>query len=144
MSVMEDQVSRSAKTGAELDARYGRTVGDRWRTRLLWLVAAVGLAVVLVAWLVWGGLFEAPAQLEARNAGYEVLAPDEIKIQWNLTVPPGTATSCAVQALNAQFAVVGWKVVEVPPSQLRTRTLSEVVRTSEQPDSGLIYRCWLN
>lgn len=144
MTVMEEQAPGPADTAAELDERYGRTAGDGRRTRLLWLGTAVVFAVVLVAWLVWGGLMGAPAELQARNAGYEVIAPDEIEVSWNLTVPPGTATTCAVQALNAQFGVVGWKVVDVPASEQRTRTLTELVRTSEQPDSGLIYRCWVN
>ncbi len=128
----------------DLAERYGRTNRDSRWVRVLAIATAIGFAVVLTAWLIWGGLLGAPAQLEARNSGYTILGDDQIEIRWNLTVPPGTPTQCAVQALNERFAAVGWKVVDVPASEQRTRTLSELVRTTERADSGLIYRCWLN
>jgi hypothetical protein len=48
-----------------------------------------------------------------------------------------------VQALSDKFAVVGWKVIEVPPSDLANRSFTEVVRTSELATTGLISNCWL-
>ena len=38
-------------TASELDARYGRTPARRTRTRFVAIGAAVGVAVVVVAWV---------------------------------------------------------------------------------------------
>jgi hypothetical protein len=48
-----------------------------------------------------------------------------------------------LQALNEQFAIVGWKIVELPPGGDRTRAFVENIRVTEPAVTGLIYRCWL-
>lgn len=127
----------------ELAERYGR--GPRNRRRSMWWFAATAaaFAVVFGAWLWWGGLSSPAAQLEARDAAYEVIDDRTVRVDWRLTVEPGTPAECAVQALNGRYGVVGWKVVEVPPSEQRTRLLTEQLRTTERAETGLIYRCWL-
>jgi hypothetical protein len=127
----------------ELAARYGRGPVDRKRSRWWFAGTAALFVVVFGAWLWWGGLASPGAQLEARDAGYEVIDDRNVTVEWRLTVEPGTAASCAVQALNDAYGVVGWKVVEVPPSETRTRLLSEQLRTTAPATTGLIYRCWL-
>jgi hypothetical protein len=127
----------------ELAERYGRGPRDRRRTRWWFAGTAVAFALVFGAWLWWGGLSSPGAELEARDAGYQVHDDSSVTVRWNLTVDPGMPTSCALQALNSRFGVVGWKVIEVPPSDARTRTLTEDLRTTELAETGLIYRCWL-
>lgn len=127
----------------DLDARYGRTRSTRTRRR--WVVGASALAFVLVfgLWLVWAGLLGTPAQFEANDTGHSIVNDREVSVTWEFTAPPGTAAQCAVQALNSTFGIVGWKIVDLPPSPQRTRTFTETVRTTELAVSGLIYRCWL-
>ncbi|MCU1439075.1 MAG: hypothetical protein JWP85_72 [Rhodoglobus sp.] len=127
----------------DLDARYGRTPSAARRTR--WVVAASGVAFVAVfaAWLVWGGLLEAPAQFEARDTGYTIESDAQVTVTWEFSVQPGTSARCAVQALNSTFGIVGWRIVDLPPSEQRTRSFSETLRTTEHAVTGLIYRCWL-
>ena len=127
----------------ELDARYGRSTSTRRRTRLIAIVAgAVGLLAV-IAWVVWGGLLGPDASLEARDLGYDIVDDSLVRVDFEVTADAGSEVGCAVQALNESFTVVGWKVVELPASQQRTRSFSEDVRTTELAVSGLIYRCWL-
>ena len=127
----------------DLDARYGRTASSSKRTR--WIAIGAGILFVLVfgAWLWWGGLLESPAQFEARDIGHEIVSPSEVSVTWQFTADPGTPAKCAVQALNAQFGIVGWIVVDLPASDERTRSFTESVRTAEPAVTGLIYRCWL-
>ncbi|MFC0682318.1 DUF4307 domain-containing protein [Lysobacter korlensis] len=127
----------------ELAGRYGRGPVDRRRNRWWFVVTAAAFVVVFGAWLWWGGLSSPAAQLEARDAAYEVVDDRTVTVQWRLTVEPGTPAKCAVQALNARYGVVGWKVVDVPPSEQRTRLFTEQLRTTERAETGLIYRCWL-
>lgn len=127
----------------ELDARYGRGRGDRRRTRVLAIVAAAVGLVVVVAWVVWGGLLGPDASLESRDLGFDIVDDSLVRVEFEVTADVGSEVGCAVQALNESFTVVGWKIVELPASEQRTRSFSEDVRTSELAVSGLIYRCWL-
>ena len=126
-----------------LDERYGRTAGAERRTRSAMIVAGVVFAPAFTAWVVWGGLSGTNAELETRELGYANVTDSSIDVRWEVSVAPGTAVSCAVQALNESFGIVGWKVVDLPPSSERTRVLVESVRTAERPVTGLPYRCWL-
>ena len=127
----------------ELDTRYGRSSGSRGRNRVLGIVAAAVFAVVLVAWVVWGGLFGENANLETRDLGHEIVSDSLVSVQFEVTSDVDGPISCAVQALNESFTVVGFKVLQLPESDQRTRQFTEDVRTTELAVSGLIYRCWL-
>jgi hypothetical protein len=124
--------------------RYGRTVGDRRRRLVIGIGAATGVLIVVVAWVIWVGLFSPSASLETRDLGYaNANADDSVDIRFEVTVDAGTPVSCALQALNEQFAIVGWKIVDLPPGEERTRAFVENVRVTEPAVTGLIYRCWL-
>ena len=126
-----------------IDARYGRTPGRRRRGRLLAIVAAAGVVVVVVAWVLWVGLFGPAAGLGSRDLGYVIDGDSAVEVRYEVTVDAGDSASCALQALNSDFGVVGWKVVAIPPSDKGTRQFRETLRTSEAAVTGLIYRCWL-
>jgi hypothetical protein len=130
--------------------RYGRTDADRRRRLVFGVVAALGVLLVVVAWVVWVGLFSPSASLEARDTGYTAPGGGEltesdtsVDIRFEVTTEPGSSVSCALQALNEQFAIVGWKVVDLAPGDSITRSFVENVRVTEPAVTGLIYRCWL-
>ncbi len=127
---------------AELDARYGRSTARRKRSRLLTLGAAIVFAALFTAWVVWGGLDGTTADIGVRDTGY-VLTDSTATVRFEITMDPGTAATCAVQALDDSFEIIGWKIVEIPASSERTRGFVETVRTVIRPNTGLIYRCWL-
>jgi hypothetical protein len=128
-----------------LDARYGRTRPNRTRDRLLLIAGAVAVAIVLVAWVVWAGLDGSTPSVEATDTGH-VLMNDEraVEVSWTLSVPPGNETACIVQALDDDFTVVGWKVVEIPASDRHLREFTETVRVAQEANTGLISQCWLS
>ena len=130
-------------TASELDRRYGRTRGSARRTRWILIGTAAGFAVVLVAWLVWGGLLSPNSDFEVVDTGHTVVDDNLVQVRYQLTVEPGTPMSCALQAQNSSFAIVGWNIVDVPASDRRVRTLGADIRTTELSVTGLIYRCWL-
>lgn len=133
----------TADSGDLLATRYGRTPGSSRRRTVV--AAGVGVAVLIVVavWVIWVGLFGPGASFEARDVGHVIEADGSVEVRFDITTEPGTAVSCALQALNEQFAIVGWKVIEIPPGEARTRTFEQIVRTTETPTTGLIYRCWL-
>lgn len=137
-------------TDSAVAERYGRSPVDRRRRVLLAVVAAAAVLAVVLAWVVWVGLFSPAAGLETRDTGYSgpggrPLTADDtsVDIRFEVTTEPGTPVSCALQALNEQFAIVGWKVVDLAPGNDRTRAFVENVRVTEPAVTGLIYRCWL-
>lgn len=127
-----------------LDARYGRTPGRRRRGRLLAILAAAGVLVVVVAWVIWAGLLGPAAGLDSRTLGYSVQPGDAaVEVRYEVTVDAGRTVSCALQAMNSDFETVGWKIVDLGASGQGTRRFTDVLRTVEPPVTGLIYRCWL-
>lgn len=126
----------------DLDARYGRTPATRRRRRLLGIVGASAVTLVFLAWVIWAGLDGTAPELETRDTGYQ-LTDDSATARFEVTVEPGTAVRCAVQALSEDFEIVGWKVIDLPTSTERTRGFVETVRTTMPPTTGLISRCWL-
>ncbi|GAA4371756.1 DUF4307 domain-containing protein [Agromyces bauzanensis] len=130
---------------AALDARYGRTRPRRTRDRLLLVAGAVAVAIVLVAWVVWAGLDGSTPSVEATDTGHELMNDERaVEVSWTLSVPPGNETACIVQALDEDFTVVGWKVVEIPASDRHLREFTETVRVAQEANTGLISRCWLS
>ncbi|MCP2030305.1 hypothetical protein L1277_000369 [Okibacterium sp. HSC-33S16] len=136
-------VSDSSREPDILDARYGRSKRSRTQQKRLGVVAAAIFAVVLVAWVVWAGLDAGGSNMEAKDIAHSVTSDTSVDVTFQLSVPVGTPTYCAVQALNDRFAVVGWKIIDVPASDAFNRTITESVRTTERASTGLIYRCWL-
>ena len=134
--------SVSSDTEAMLAERYGTTKGDSTRQRLWGIIGASGIAVVLLAWLGWAGLGQPTAQFETRDLGYELISEREINVKFELSAPPGMEISCAIQALNASYGIVGWAVVDIPPAEVRTRVFNQPLRTSEPAVTGLLYECW--
>ena len=126
-----------------LEERYGRTPSRRLRARLVAWVAGSAVAVVLIAWVVWAGLDGTNATIGTQDIAHTVIDDSHVEVRFDVTLPRGEGALCAVQALSEKFAVVGWKVIEVPPSDLANRSFTEVVRTSELATTGLIYDCWL-
>jgi hypothetical protein len=128
---------------SNLDDRYGRTPGTTVRDRRgRWIVAGI-FGVILAAWVVWAGLDGASPTIEARDTRHQIIDENSISVTFEVSLPTDTPASCAVQALNESFTVVGWKVLDLPPSADYTRSFTEVLHTTELSNTGLIYRCWL-
>jgi uncharacterized protein DUF4307 len=127
-----------------LAARYGRTRTNRTRDRLLLVGGAVVVAIVLVAWVVWAGLDGRKPSVQATDTGHRLMNEQRaVEVSWTLSVPPGNETACIVEALDEDFTVVGWRVVEIPASEQHLRTFTETVRVAREANTGLISSCWL-
>jgi hypothetical protein len=135
------EATRPAAAAAPAE-RYGRTPQRRRRNLIIGLVGAFVFAVVLVSWVVWAGLDGSAASLDAEDTSHSVIDARTVSVGFNLSLPRGETATCAVQALNDNYAIVGWKVVDIPASAELTRAFTETVRTTEKAVTGLIYRCW--
>jgi len=131
------------ETQTRLDERYGRTARSSRTNRATGVVTAVGFTVVLGAWLWWGGVLETPSQLQYRDVAHTIVDETEVSVTYEITAAPGTTATCAVQALNASYGIVGWRIVEIPVGDRWTRVFDTTLRTSEPAVTGLLYECWL-
>ena len=129
--------------GLDLDARYGRGPASR---RGLWVgVAVASVAVVLgVLWLVFVAFSGDNTRIESTDVGHTIVDESTVSVTWRVTAPENAEVSCALQALNDDYGIVGWRIVELPPGDRAVREFTETVRTTEPAVNGLIYRCWLS
>ncbi len=131
------------ETQNRLDERYGRTARSAKSNRTIGVLAGIGFAVVLGAWLWWGGVLETPSQLQYRDVAHTIVDDTEVSVTYEITAAPGTEVSCAVHALNASYGIVGWRIVDIPAGERWTRVFDTTLRTSEPAVTGLLYECWL-
>jgi hypothetical protein len=47
-----------------------------------------------------------------------------------------------VEALDEEFGVVGWKIVEIPATDTHMQQLSATVPTVAEATTGLVNSCW--
>jgi hypothetical protein len=128
---------------SDLNARYGRTVNRCRRNITFAIIFGGAILVVFAAWAIWVGLFQPTASIDFDSTGQSSVAPGELKVNWQVSVGPGTVTECAIQALDVNFGIVGWKIVELPASSLSSRRVSTIVRTAQPAVEGNVYQCWI-
>ncbi|GAB3616518.1 hypothetical protein GCM10027416_10750 [Okibacterium endophyticum] len=125
-----------------LEARYGHKRARRMDRWLLGGLAGL-VALVLVGWVIWATFSGSGTTLDVQDTAHNVVDDHTVTVTFEVSVQAGTGVICAVQALNEQFAVVGWKIVDIPPADTFTRSITETVRTSAPANTGLINHCWL-
>lgn len=64
-------------------------------------------------------------------------------VSFQATPPAGTSFACAVQALDEDFGISGWRVIEYPASEEITRALVETIPTVVQATTGTVQSCWV-
>ncbi|MCS5486460.1 DUF4307 domain-containing protein [Curtobacterium flaccumfaciens pv. beticola] len=106
-------------------------------------MAAAAVVVVFAAWVIWAGLDQSSHGLDSTDVGYQVVSDHETVVHSQVSVDPGTKAKCAVQALDKSYSIVGWKVVTLPPSSERTRSITTPVNTTTRGVTGLIHDCWV-
>ena len=127
----------------QLAERYGQTRSrgrrDRW-----WIIGiAAAFVAVFTAWVLWAGLDGSSSGLEATDTAHTIVDNHSVSVTFSINTSPGTPVTCAVQALDQSFAIVGWKIVSYPGSAQRVTSHTETVRTTELSNTGLISSCWL-
>lgn len=126
-------------TAQELDERYGRTRNGR---RNVWIIGGV-LAALAIALVTWITVFNAQRSVDVDDLGYEVVDEHTVDIEFQITSTPDRDLVCAVQALDEEFGVVGWKVLEIPASDAHTQHLSTSIPTVAEATTGLVKSCWV-
>lgn len=128
-------------THAELDERYGRAQ-SALRRRVRWIVVGVVAAVIVVV----ASILTITSTLDtvrADGVSMEVIDEKSVIVGFEVSGPTGREIACAIEALDAEFGVVGWRVVVLPESDQHTRAFREQVPTLALATTGLVNSCWV-
>ncbi|QMU97601.1 DUF4307 domain-containing protein [Microbacterium esteraromaticum] len=125
-------------TARELDERYGRTPSRR----LPWIVfgAIVVAAIVALGWTIVAKQMSA---VDADDLGFTVVDEHSVELHFQFTASPGSDVACAVEALDEEFGVVGWKIVEIPGGEHHTKGVAVSIPTVAEATTGLVKTCWV-
>ncbi|AYG02598.1 DUF4307 domain-containing protein [Gryllotalpicola protaetiae] len=127
-----------------LAGRYGDTARRRLTTR--WLLVGLGgfIAIVMIAWAVWGsGLGSKASNLQFTATASNTIDAQHITVSFTVDAPAHTAISCAVEAQNIGFTVVGYDVVHLKPTPKTHQVVTKSLITYEPAVSGSLDKCWL-
>jgi hypothetical protein len=67
----------------------------------------------------------------------------QTEIEFEVSRPVGSTVECDLQALNEQFAVVGFKTIEIPASERRQDRYRVTINTTHLATTGLVSECRL-
>jgi hypothetical protein len=144
----EDQPAAPAPAPTSLANRYGaqkRTLGRKTKRNIV--IAALAAGICFLAWV---STSAAADSVGFKDIGYHAPDATVVEIDFQVTKNPETAAKCAVKALDAKFAVVGWKVVDVGPNAPdagtdggRTTVHRVAVRAESQSVSAVVDSCWI-
>ncbi|WP_439591865.1 DUF4307 domain-containing protein [Microbacterium sp.] len=128
-------------TPQQLAERYGRRPRPH-RRRAFWIAVAL-VAATSIAALAWLTISNATDDVGFDEMGFRLVDERTVTVSFQVTPPTGASVACAIQALDEDFGVVGWRVVEYPSSELVTRTFTETIPTVAEATTGTVKACWV-
>lgn len=124
-----------------LQDRYGKTQMRLRDKRVAW-AGASGLVIAGLIFLFFGG-WNQTSTIDTRDISYDVVNDTTVQVKTQVTAPQDTPVNCAFEALSPSYAVVGYKVVELPASSQRTRIITVNMVTTTPATTGAVRDCWL-
>lgn len=125
-------------TPQQLDERYGRP-----RTRRgPWIVVIV-IAALLVGAFGWSIVTTEMNSVDSDDLGFDLVDEHSVTVRFQITGVQGKDVACIVEALDEEFGVVGWKVVEIAAAEEHSQALSASVPTVSAATTGLVNSCWV-
>jgi hypothetical protein len=124
---------------AELLAkRYGVKQSNPKRNKVL-AIAGVAALTITAAWF----SFSNYSPLSFQDLGYRVLSDTRVEVDFEGTRPEGSDVVCSLEALNNQFAPVGWIELVIPGSDSTKVRNTVTINTTELAVTGLVDECRL-
>lgn len=143
-----DHPAQTEPANTSLANRYGaqkRALSPATKRGIAAAAVAAG-----IAFLAWVSTSNSLSDVSFKDVGYVTVDATLAEVDFQVTREPGATVQCAVKALDSKFAVVGWKVVTVAPSEAGStadggRTVSQrvSVRTESLSVSGVVDDCWI-
>lgn len=128
-------------TTASLDERYGRTSA---RGKRRWLIAFIAIGAVIVGTLVWMTLRNSMYSVSVDTLTYDVVDEHRVDVTFQFTSTAGNDVTCALNAPDEDFGVVGYKVVRFHDIASHTMTTTQTIRTDGLATTGTVEGCWIS
>lgn len=125
-------------TAQELDERYGRTR----RRRTPWIIGGA-IALLVVGAFSWMTVAQSMGSVDADDLGFELVDEHSVNITFQVTGVQGKDVVCAVEALDEEFGIVGWKIVEIEAGDSHALARSVTIPTVAEATTGLVNTCWV-
>ncbi|QNA92189.1 MULTISPECIES: DUF4307 domain-containing protein [unclassified Microbacterium] len=125
-------------TAQELDERYGRTR----RRRTPWIIGGA-VALLLVGAFGWMTVAQSMSSVDADDLGFTLVDEHSVDVSFQVTGVQGKAVVCALEALDEEFGVVGWKIVEIEAGDSHSQARSVTIPTVSEATTGLVNACWV-
>lgn len=123
-----------------LDERYGRRRSPARR----WIIAgAVVAAVAVIAVFGWFTVQGALDAVDSDTTSFDVADEHSVTLGFQITSPPGAPVACVIQAQDEEHGIVGWRVVELPASEVHARAFREAIPTTALATTGFVDTCWV-
>jgi hypothetical protein len=125
-------------TAEQLDERYGRTRARR----MPWIIGGI-VALIVVGAFGWMIVAQSMSSVDADDLGFDLVDEHIVDVRFQVTGVQGKDVVCVVEALDEEFGVVGWKVVEIPAGDSHSQAVSASVPTVSAATTGLVNTCWV-
>jgi len=125
-------------TAQELDERYGRTR----RRRTPWIIGGA-VALLVVGAFSWMTVAQSMGSVDADDLGFELVDEHSVNVSFQVTGVQGKDVVCALEALDEEFGVVGWKIVEIEAGDSHSQARSVTIPTVAAATTGLVNTCWV-
>lgn len=103
----------------------------------------IGLGVAtLTAGAIYFGLANYTG-IETTDVGFRVIDSKHVELDFEVTKPSDKSAFCSVEALNEQFAQVGYKELEVGPGESTKVRITVSINTTELATTALVDECTL-
>lgn len=120
------------------DLRPRRRLSARGRWGLIG--AALLVATLFVVWIVQGR----SAAPSSKDVGFDLISSAQVTADFEVTRDPDQAVRCGVEALNEDWAVVGYEEITLPADSQTERTTAHrlAIRTTNPANTARIDSCW--
>jgi hypothetical protein len=128
----------------ELRSRYGHAAPRRLKERWWLAIGAAAVLVIFALWAAWAGWIptgSAPP-LTTTSGAANVMGAHDLQLTYSVETNPGNTVACALEAVDTEFTIVGWKVV-VHKVEKRDTAYTVNIRTTHKSATGDISECWL-
>ncbi len=98
------------------------------------------MVVIIIA--SWVTVSQSIDTVDADDLSFELVDERTVTVRFQVTTPQGRDMACAVEALDEEFGVVGWKIVQIPAADTPMQQLTATVPTVAQATTGLVNSCW--
>ncbi|TQL86801.1 uncharacterized protein DUF4307 [Microbacterium saperdae] len=101
------------------------------------------IAALVVGAFSWMTVSQSMSSVDADDLGFDLVDEHTVEVRFQVTGVQGKDVVCIVEALDEEFGVVGWKVVDIAAGDSHSKAVSATVPTVAAATTGLVNTCWV-